>query len=173
MNDRTKYFLRNIEARIFPLSMIMILFLVSLTATLIINPFIDNNVSAATFGNTGNGDDTLYINLENYAFIYGVRFNCTESGVAHNISVRFAGVAQTHNYQCALYNYTDYGTDFAGGLISKTAITQVTDTDDNSWIVFNFNESDRPNLVNGEKYYIVVDSVGYISGTNRLFATLR
>jgi hypothetical protein len=90
-------------------------------------------------------------------FLLGVRGKPTAgNGYVNNMSVKFTNLASTETYQCALYEYTDNSSAYAGNLVTNgiTDTVEVTDTEDNTIVVFDF--STEPYVTNDTWYYLCV-----------------
>lgn len=75
-----------------------------------------------------------------------------ESGVADSISAFFTVVDAEKNVQCALYEYVDHSSDYAGGRIAVTEEKGVSSTGVNT---FNFGDP-KPSVVASTNYYLVM-----------------
>jgi len=159
---------KNFEARVLPFSILMLLIATTLTVLVVITPTENNAVLASTVGNTDTGNDSAYITLQDYNFAMGIWFEAPEDGTVDNISAHFDQVDGTFDYQCALYEFVDYGTNWAGALINTTNVVEVANTEDNTWQVFPFNVSEKPSIVSGTKYYIMIRPCGYTTSINKL-----
>jgi len=76
-------------------------------------------------------------------------------GTADSISVKFATIGDTASYQCAIYEYVDYSSSYAGVLVDVTETKEVLGTDDNELITFNF-DAPKPSLTASTKYYLCI-----------------
>ena len=75
------------------------------------------------------------------------------NGTADNITFYVEPDENSYNVTCALYEYTDYGINWAGNLINQTEEHYVIDGFE-GWIVFNFTEGYEPVINDSVKYYI-------------------
>jgi len=117
-----------------------------------------------TFGQeSGTSYTSIFSDATNKEYIKGVFDAPASSGTVDNITVNFKVVGFSVNIECALYDYVDYSSDYAGALIDTTETVLVTGVGE--W-VFDFSEP-KPPVVDGTNYYICVRPTGdYSSGGN-------
>ena len=101
-----------------------------------------------TFGREGT--PSFGVTLEDY--MRGLYASCPTYGEADSIHVyiqRFS--SDLKEVKCAIYEYVDYSSNYAGNLINETEVKSVSGT---GWYTFNFSDP-KPSLVADTNYYLV------------------
>lgn len=108
-----------------------------------------------TFGYTGEASSLFisdggggYTIRGAYAQMGGVE------GWAQNITIKTHTIGENIGVQCAIYNYTDYSSAYAGNLIGTTETKTVLGTQDNTVITFEF--ASPVHLSASTNYYLMV-----------------
>lgn len=118
-----------------------------------------------TFGYTG---ETSSANLgilgDEYLRAVWATMGAT-GGKADNITIKTNQLYSTESYQCAIYEYTDYTSDYCGALVGVTEIKQLTDLQDNTVVTFDFSDP-KPSLLANTKYYLALRMTTETSNTN-------
>lgn len=96
----------------------------------------------------------------------------SSDGIAKSVWAKCVFGAGSNLSKCALYEYVDYSSVYAGNLIAQTIeINQATTGGSAAWREWPFPNSQRAKLKNGTNYYIVIyaerGTVRYKSGTPR------
>jgi hypothetical protein len=104
------------------------------------------------FGYTGASGACNY-GLSNYQM--GAWYECNFTGTLDNISL-YCQITEPFGGKitCAIYDYVDYGTDYAGNQRGVTDERVWTTTFSSQWQVFNFSEP-KPSVTSGTKYYLL------------------
>ena len=86
-------------------------------------------------------------------------------GIADNITIKSSSLSATESYQCAIYEYVDYSSVYAGDLIGLTEIIEILDTEDNTEFTLDLLDNDIC-LSADTNYYLVLRVTTEGSGTN-------
>ena len=89
-----------------------------------------------------------------YEQTYGWYFTCPEDCVADSMNVFLTNLGGTYSYQCAIYEYIDHASDYAGALVDATEIKQVSAGAGTYNTTFAF--SSPPSLFATTQYYLCV-----------------
>lgn len=110
----------------------------------------------ATFGYTDTSYNSIYMYLVGTCYLRGSYATVGAiGGTADSITIKIYTTDTDMLMSCALYNYVDHTTDYAGTLIKETNTVNVLSTDDGKEIVFTFSDP-KPTLVAGTNYYLCV-----------------
>jgi len=155
---------------------------------LYIEKFLNKNVKVVLdpifgYNTVGSSSQYIYEALNptfQYEYMLGGYWQMgSNDGIADNITVRFGSLSLTMTYQCAIYEYVDYSTNYMGDLIELSSTKQVTSTQDNTWQTFDL--SSTVCLSANTNYYICIAPYGdytsfvhqnyikYNSGSNGVF----
>jgi len=149
-------------------TIIAILLIFALVFNFIPVTFNENNiVRGATLGNSSHSGTT---NAKNYRMGVWDTSDGT-GGEADNITVYVRIIGGSVNVSCALYEYDDYGTNYAGNLIGYTEQRLLTGNIEQEEI-FSFNEP-KPTIDPSTNYYVMAwfdatateVKIGYQTGT--------
>jgi hypothetical protein len=90
-------------------------------------------------------------------------------GYLNNITVKLRTIVAettTAKVKCAVYEYVDYSSSYAGAFITETEEKTVSLSYGGAWFVFNFTSD--PYLTNGVSYYLIVTGQAVVGTNGRL-----
>lgn len=113
-----------------------------------------------TFGGLKSGNE-LSMTTGSYNYLRGDYDAPASNGYADSISVEFSTLGGVNRpFECALYEYVDYSSNYAGDLLGVTESKTVTSTG-----VWTFNFSDpKPSITASTNYYYCVRPDGDFTG---------
>ena len=122
-----------------------------------------------TFGHSESGTQGA-IGISSYEYYRGIwaTMGATD-GTADSITVKFGTLDSTESYQCALYQYIDYSSNYCGNLIATTETKQILSNGDNYEFTFDFSEP-KPSLTASTNYYLICRMTTTNSASNYIVA---
>ena len=109
-----------------------------------------------TFGETGDRvvDKLIFRDWSNQIFLRADYFTADENGEVQNITCLLNWRDAAHDYQCAIYEYVDYNSSYAGSQLGITEIKEVASG--LSLISVTFDLVSPVSIVSGTNYYLCV-----------------
>ena len=119
-----------------------------------------------TFGETDEGNSTVYIaNLNGKTCIRGGFFSPSSNGQVTSMHVRSSVTYGTVDLECAVYEYVDWTSDFAGDCLGSSQVVEM-DSTNNVW--YQFDMINPVSVVAGTKYYLLVRATEEVGANNNI-----